>query len=91
MTSMSKPGVTPDAVARLATTPKAIDDRGLALIGLSGGAGGGFRALVRLPGGRIKEVEAGSRLPQGRITAIDGDGLILDRNGKSRRLGLPGG
>ncbi|GHG79444.1 hypothetical protein [Pseudodonghicola xiamenensis] len=91
MTDMSRaPGDTPAKVAQLATTPQALNERDLSLIGLTGGSAG-FRALLRLPGGRIKSVEPGSRLSQGQVVAIDSDGLILQRNGKTRRIGFPGG
>ncbi|MGE4325414.1 MAG: hypothetical protein AB7E21_04800 [Pseudodonghicola sp.] len=91
MTDMSRaPGDTPANVAGLATTPKILDEDDLSLIGLTGGSGR-FRALVRLPGGRIEAVTPGSKLSQGEIVAIDSDGLILQRNGKSRRITFPGG
>lgn len=88
MTNMSKAGGTPANVADLATTPKALPQGGLTLIGLTGNAQG-FRALVRLPGGRIKTVEPGTRLAQGQVVAIDGDGLMLQHMGKTRRIALP--
>lgn len=83
-------GETPANVADIATEPKALDHRGLALIGVTGNAGA-FRALVRLPSGRVKQVEPGEKLAAGQVVAIDETGLMLQKNGRTKRLAMPGG
>ena len=90
MTSKTNAGRTPATVADLATTPRALDENDLTLIGLTGGAKG-YRALLRLPGGRIKRVSPGTQVAWGRVVGIDEHGLLFQRNGETRRLALPGG
>lgn len=89
MSSKANTGQTPANVAAKATQTKAVNLTGLALIGLNGNAGA-FTALVRLPGGRIKQVETGARVSGGKIVAIDADGLVLQKNGHTRRIEMPG-
>lgn len=89
MTSKTTAGSRPATVADLATTPQALDEGELALIGLTGGAKG-YRALVRMPGGRIKPVAPGARIAWGQVVAIDENGLLFQRNGETRRITLPG-
>ncbi|TDK43012.1 hypothetical protein [Antarcticimicrobium luteum] len=90
MSNTNDAGVTSAKVADLATTPKALDEAELTLIGLTAGAAG-YRALVRLPGGRIKQVSPGTQIAWGRVVAIDDKGLLFQRNGETRRITLPGG
>lgn len=80
---------TPANVAAKATQTKAANMSDTVLIGLAG-APGAFTALVRLSGGRIKQVEPGTRLSAGKVVAIDETGLILEKNGRTRRLEIPG-
>lgn len=88
MTSKTEAGSRPATVADLATTPQALDEGALSLIGLTGGAKG-YRALLRLPGGRIKRVTPGDRIAWGQVVAIDETGLLFQRNGETRRITLP--
>ena len=90
MTNKTDAGRTPATVARSATMPQVLDTGEMALIGLSGGAKS-YHALVRLPGGRIKKVAAGDHLSWGRVVAIDENGLVYHRSGKTTRITLPGG
>lgn len=87
MTSKSQ---TPARVAAKATQPKAANLSGPTLIGVMG-APGAFSALLRLSGGRVKQVTPGTRVSAGTVIAIDADGLVLQKNGRTRRLSLPGG
>lgn len=89
MNSKASQGKTPDNVAATATQKQAANLAGITLIGLNG-ATGAYKALVRIPGGRIKQVTPGSRLSAGKIIAIDENGLILEKNGRTRRVEMPG-
>lgn len=89
MNSKASSGKTPANVAATATQEKAADLSSVTLIGLNG-ASGAYKALVRMPGGRIKQVTAGTRLTAGKIVAIDENGLILEKNGRTRRVEMPG-
>lgn len=87
---LKRAGATPETVARAATIPGALKHEETVVIGLIG-RGDRFEALVRAPGGRIKRVRPGSRLPIGRVAGIDRTGIVVEKNGTTRRLGLPGG
>ncbi len=90
MTNKTNAGGTPATVADLATTPQVLETGGMTLIGLSGGAKG-YHALVRMPGGRLKKVATGDHVSWGRVVAIDENGLLYQRSGKTTRITLPGG
>ena len=77
------------ATRQHATSRDALDTRNLSLLGLFG-PDRDMRALVRMPGGRVIRVETGTRLNGGTVSAIDADGLILQKRGKTRRIAMPG-
>ena len=77
-------------VAQLATQNKALDQSSLALMGIFGPAEN-LTALIRLPGGRIRRVNRGARLPAGRVVGIDTKGVLLEKNGATHRIAMPGG
>lgn len=81
---------TPLTAARHATEADALDTGQLNLLGLFG-PDTDMRALIRLPGGRVVRVETGSRLKGANVVAIDADGLILLKRGKTRRITMPEG
>ncbi|KIC10148.1 hypothetical protein RA19_12955 [Leisingera sp. ANG-M1] len=76
-------------VAGLATQDNAVNRSNLSLLGLFGPEDS-LTALVRLPSGRTRKVTRGSRLSSGRVVAIDAQGLVLNSNGETRRLAIPG-
>ena len=76
-------------VAQLATRSKALNPSSLTLMGLFGPAEN-LSALMRLPSGRVRRVSRGTRLPSGRIVGIDANGVLLEKNGTTRRLAMPG-
>ena len=90
MTSTSDAGATPANVAAQATIAAVLERNDVSLIGLFG-KDSDLNAMVRLPGGRIETVRAGDRLAHGRVVGIDANGVMVQRNGKTRRLALPGG
>ncbi|MBE1284812.1 MAG: hypothetical protein GJ676_15990 [Rhodobacteraceae bacterium] len=77
-------------VGAIATSSNALNTSSLSLLGVFG-AEGRMQALIRLPGGRVRRVEPGDRVSGERIAAIDGDGLVLEHGGKTRRLTVAGG
>lgn len=90
MTSRNEAGQTPERVARIATTDRALARGKTDLIGLFGPRNN-MSALIRTSRGAIKRVEVGETLSIGRIVAIDEKGVILSKNGQNRRLTLPAG
>lgn len=90
MTNISDAGATPANVAGHATTSGALERNDFALIGLFG-KDGALSALVRLPNGRIQTVATGTKIPQGQVVAIDAEGLMLQKNGRTERISMPGG
>ena len=90
MTTNTKTGATPASVARTATQTGALAAGETALIGLFG-TSGNQNALVRLANGRVLQVKPGDRVDTGVVVAIDEDGLIVQKNGETRRIGMPGG
>ncbi|PCJ05617.1 MAG: hypothetical protein COB16_15445 [Rhodobacteraceae bacterium] len=76
-------------VAQLATQSKALNQHSLTLMGVFGPAED-LSALMRLPSGRVRRVNRGTRLPSGRIVGIDEKGVLLEKNGRTRRLAMPG-
>ena len=82
-------GETPAKVAQMATKSHVLNNAALSLLGVFG-AEGHMQALVRHPGGRIQKIKPGSRIALGRVVAIDKDGLMVERNGQARRVGMPG-
>ena len=77
-------------VARLATQDKALNQSSLTLMGVFGPAED-LSALMRLPSGRVRRVDRGTRLPSGRVVGIDAKGVLLEKNGATHRLSIPGG
>lgn len=90
MTNPTPAGATPANVAAQATRPDALASGELNLLGIFGPSEN-LSALVRLANGRVVQVETGARLMAGRIVAIDVDGLIVQQNGGTRRIAMPGG
>jgi hypothetical protein len=91
MSSDNKAGATPAHVAGIATQTGVLDStEGLSLIGLFG-PDSGLNALVRERGGRIHQVKAGGKVGGARILAIDAEGVMVQTNGRTWRLGLPAG
>jgi hypothetical protein len=80
---------TPENVARLATTAQALEIHKLSLIGLVGPRDD-MAALVRSGMGRIRKVVPGARLAGGTVIAIDATGVIVQKNGATTRMDLPG-
>ena len=89
MANAKTAGETPAKVAGLATQGNAVSGKGLSLLGLYGPENS-LTALVRLPSGRTRKVTPGTRLSAGQVVAIDAKGLVLNRNGETRRLVMPG-
>ncbi|SFU05169.1 hypothetical protein [Sedimentitalea nanhaiensis] len=90
MTNATEAGPTPSNVAKLATQNRVLNSRSTDLIGLFGPQSN-LTALVRESNGRIRKVETGDKLSIGRIVGIDEDGVVVERNGSTRRLALPSG
>ncbi|KAE9629714.1 hypothetical protein [Parasedimentitalea maritima] len=76
-------------VANLATQSETLDQTSLTLMGLFGPAQD-LSALMRLPSGRVRRVKRGTRLSSGRVVGIDTHGVLLEKNGTTRRLAMPG-
>ena len=76
-------------VADLATQSDALNQNSLALMGLFGPAQD-LSALMRLPSGRVRRVTRGTRLSSGRVVGIDSHGVLLEKNGTTHRLAMPG-
>jgi len=89
MTNSTSAGVTPDNVALKATRNDVLDRSALNLLGIFGPSDA-LRALVRLPGGRVEQVKAGQRRAWGRIVGIDAAGLMVLKNGQTKRIVMPG-
>ena len=64
--------------------------RELALIGIMVSANA-QAALIRTANGQIVKVGPGTLIGDEQVAAIDAEGLILSRAGRSRRLALPPG
>jgi len=90
MASPDKTGISHGTPGRMATREGALPHSGLSLLGVFGPADN-LAALVRAPGGAIRRVTTGQQLSAGRIVGIDENGLILKKNGRTRRLALPSG
>lgn len=75
-------------VAQSATAPEALPLSETALIGVVI-APDRLSALLRLPNGRIAQAEPGARIAGETVTAIDEAGIVLARNGQTRRLKMP--
>jgi Tfp pilus assembly protein PilP len=82
-------GETPAKVAQMATKSHVLNNTTLSLLGVFG-SDGDMQALVRHPGGRVEKIKTGERIVLGRVLAIDKDGLMVERNGQARRIGIPG-
>lgn len=76
-------------VAQLATQNRALDQKKLALMGLFGPSED-LTALMRLPNGKVRRVDRGTRLSAGRVIGIDAKGVLIEKNGATRRLAMPG-
>ncbi len=87
---MGSSAKTPKNVAHHATKTDVLPHSGPVVIGIFG-ATNTPEALIRLPSGRVRRVKTGTRLAMGEIVAIDSKGLLVQRNGQSRRLEIPGG
>jgi ribosomal protein L2 len=83
-------GETPANVASHATQSDALDRSALNLLGVFGPSEN-LKALVRLPNGRVQQIDTGKRLAWGQVVAIDAAGLMVLKNGKTRRIEMPGG
>jgi hypothetical protein len=90
MANPNSPGATPENVASHATLTDALDRSALNLLGVFGPSED-LKALVRLPNGRVQQIGTGKRLAWGQIVAIDAAGLMVLKNGKTRRIEMPGG
>lgn len=82
-------GTVPESTQADATIPEAIPLDETALIGLLHGPNGSS-ALLRLPGGSVVKVAAGESVDGGRVTAINQDGLRLQKGGEVILLTMPG-
>ncbi|EDZ45528.1 conserved hypothetical protein [Rhodobacterales bacterium Y4I] len=90
MANAETAGRTPAKVAGLATQGNAVNRNRLNLLGIYGPENS-LTALVRLPNGRTKTVTRGTRLSSlGQVVAIDAEGLVLNSNGETKRLPMPG-
>ena len=89
MTKLVPAGATPANVAAQATLSNALNASALNLLGVFGPADD-LRALVRLPGGRVQQVATGHRLSWGRIVGLDDTGRMVLKNGRTRRIAMPG-
>ncbi len=90
MASITQTGDTPARVAKMATASGRVTAGKLNLIGLFGPQNN-LSALVREASGRIRRVKKGQSLSTGRIMAIDENGLMMEKNGRTWRLSLPSG
>lgn len=88
MTSKTSTGRTPGNVAKLATRRGTRTRRGLLLLGLFGPKNNPS-ALIRDGGGSIHTVTRGQAIDAGLVIGIDETGVILQKNGRNRRLDLP--
>jgi type IV pilus biogenesis protein PilP len=76
-------------VAGHATQPGAMNRSSTTLLGIYG-PDRNLQAMVRTPGGSIRQVKPGSSLPAGKVVAIDHKGLVLEKDGETLRLVIPG-
>ncbi len=83
-------GVTPAVVAQHATQTDALNPSRLTLLGIFG-PNDDLRALVRLPGGKVRTLAPGQRFGRSKIVGIDAAGLMVVKNGQTRRISMPGG
>ncbi|MBK0326834.1 hypothetical protein I5535_05945 [Rhodobacteraceae bacterium F11138] len=90
MSNDTQAGQTPANVARIATQDRVLERGHTGLIGLFGPPGK-LSALVRDASGKIRRLKIGDRLNRGRVMAIDKDGVMIERNGRSLRMTLPSG
>lgn len=90
MTNQTETGETPELVAQHATQINVLNRSTVNLLGIFGPSED-MRALVRQANGKVQQVEAGQRLAGGRVVAIDADGVMMLKNGKARRIAMPGG
>jgi len=54
------------------------------------GAQGNMRALVRTASGRVQEVKTGARINSAKVVAIDKNGVVVQKNGRTERLNIAG-
>lgn len=90
MSSPRSEDQTPQNVAETATRRNALPAGGTVLIGIYGDQNAP-EALVRTGSGRIRRIQIGSKVAAARVVAIDANGLVLERGGKTQRLAIPGG
>jgi len=76
---------TPANVADLATQSGVTTTSGLILLGIYSPEDS-LNALVRLPSGRVRNVKRGAMLDGGRVAGINEIGVVLQKNGRSKRL-----
>ncbi len=73
-----------------ATQNGALNKRDLAVLGIFGPESN-LNALLRLPNGRIETVTRGERADRGTVVAIDSQGIVVQRNGRTHRIEITGG
>ncbi|MCV6585862.1 MAG: hypothetical protein OIF47_10035 [Marinibacterium sp.] len=79
---------TPQNVARKATKNGIANTNSTILLGVFG-SDENLKAMIRLPSGRVKRIARGDRLRGGeRVAGVDRDGVLLEKNGSTRRLPL---
>ena len=81
-------GAVTEEAQHAATVSEALPLDETVLIGLFNGPEGGT-ALLRLPGGSIVKVAAGGYVDGGKVTAIDQDGVRLERGDRQIHLTMP--
>ncbi len=78
-----------NTAARLATREAVLPMRALSLLGTFGTADA-LQALLRTPRGNILRVHAGDTVGGDRIAAVESGLVVLERQGKTRVLRMPG-
>lgn len=76
-------------VNKAATQPGTLKQNSTSVLGVFG-AQDDMRALVRTSSGRVKQIKTGARINSAKVVAIDKDGLILQKNGRTERLNIAG-
>ncbi len=90
MANDSSAGTTSATAAEHATQRDVLAHGKLNVLGIFG-PDDDLQALVRMPGGRVRRIAKGTRLAAGKVVAIDTNGLMVLKGGRSRRIALPGG
>lgn len=72
---------------QIATSKGALNQKSTFILGIFG-TSSAMEAMIREPYRGTRRVKAGDMTSMGKIRAIDAKGLLIEQDGKVRRLGL---